>query len=143
MKEPRRTRAVNGRRLLGGRAVLRWVWPVGVAALIAFALWLIPTSSGTSLESLLPFMLVLACPLMMIFMMGSMNHMHGRHDLASSHAMDQSQLDLSRLTPEEQVRALRSELARMNWRQEALRQDVERLELKQRGRSGDTPAVRS
>lgn len=134
----------GNRQRLGGRAIPRWTWLVGVAALITLALLFLPSFGPKSLASLLPFVFLLACPLMMIFMMGSMNHMHGghgSHDQATSKTADQNQLDIARLAPEDQVRALRSELTRMNWRQETLRQDLERLETEQREQSSDPTTV--
>ena len=38
-------------------------------------------AAGTSVQSLLPFLLLLACPLMMVFMMGG----HGGHGGAQGH----------------------------------------------------------
>lgn len=113
----------------GAWRIPRWALFAGIALLIGIALLLIPPVSATSWLSFLPFLFLLACPLMMIFMMGSMNH---GHDMESSRSATrhagEDPLDLTGLAPEDQVRALRSELTRMNWQQEALREELERLE---------------
>ncbi len=48
----------------------------GVVVVIGIGLVIAVLASGTSLLAFVPFLLLLACPLMMIFMMGSMGHYH-------------------------------------------------------------------
>jgi hypothetical protein len=110
----------------------RWTLIAGVVALIGLALLFIPSATSASWLSLLPFALLLVCPLMMLFMMGSVNHGHAARDAHSLRDTDAEPLDLAGLAPDAQMQALRSELTRMNWRQEALRQDLERLEATRR-----------
>ena len=110
---------------------------VGGAVLVILALvaglLLAQRNSTSELLAYLPFLLILACPLMMVFMMGSMGSMDHRH--SASHLHDDSVDDampnmpnMSGMTRDEQVWILRNELTRMAWRQESLRQDLERLE---------------
>jgi hypothetical protein len=102
---------------------------VGVAAAAAILVTVAMTGSSSGLW----FLLVLACPLMMLFMMGSMNHQAGSDEHEPGVG---SQLpNLEGLTRDEQVQALRGEMTRINWRQATLRQEVERLE---RERAGET-----
>lgn len=82
--------------------------------------------------SFLPYLLIVACPLMMLFMMGSMGHNHmSGHDEYQGNASS-TMPNLQGLSRDGQVRALRGELTRLAWRQEALRSDLERLEAKQK-----------
>ncbi len=113
-----------------------WKW-VGGAALLILALVaglsLVQGNNASGLLGYLPFLLILACPLMMPFMMGSMGSMVHRQS-ASQHednCVDGAaprMPDMSGMTRDEQVWTLRNELTRMAWRQESLRQDLERLE---------------
>ena len=97
--------------------VLTVVAAVGIGLLIA------TQNAAGALPILL---LVLVCPLMMMFMMGSMNHSSGsEHDHT---AMSGATPDMKGLTRDQQVRALRGEMTKLAWRQEALRQDLEHLE---------------
>ena len=108
--------------LLGGSR--RWLIVGGVAALAILLLATVGNGGGTGLW----FLLVLACPLMMLFMMGSMNHHTGTDGHQHGIVPGGDLPDLEGLTREEQVRLLRTEMTRMNWRQETLRQGLERLE---------------
>jgi hypothetical protein len=72
---------------------------------------------------------------MMLFMMGSMHHEPDADGAHSHMTSGDDGPDLQGLTHDEQVRALRNEMTRMNWRQETLRQELERLE---RERTVDT-----
>ena len=80
--------------------------------------------------AVLPILLLhLVCPLMMLFMMGSMEHLSGsEHDHA---AVPGDVPDLNGLTRDQQVWALRGEMTKLAWRQEALRHDLEQLEADQ------------
>jgi hypothetical protein len=105
-------------KVVGGLALV-----VGLGVLISAL-----NGGGWSLAAALPFLLILACPLMMLFMMGSMGHDHmdgseHHHDVASEDLPD-----LAGLPRDQQVRALRQELTRMAWRQESLRQTLEQVE---------------
>lgn len=121
-----------------GRQAGTFSWKrIGGAALVILAflagLLLVNGNSASGLLAYLPYLLILACPLMMIFMMGSMGSMDHRH--AASHHHDDrvgeaapSMPEMSGMTRDEQVWTLRNELTRMAWRQESLSQDLERLE---------------
>ena len=104
---------------------------IGGAVLVILALvigvFLAQGNSAAGLLTYLPFLLILACPLMMVFMMGSMGH-HGSEPHTLHDGVSDEMPDMSGLTRDEQVWALRNELTRMAWRQEALRQDLEHLE---------------
>lgn len=102
-----------------------WRWLL--AAAVAVGAILIFATGGSGGGTGLWFLLVLACPLMMLFMMGSMQHQPNA-DGSHSHMVSDESPDLTGLTRDEQIRALRNEMTRMNWRQEALRQELERLE---------------
>jgi hypothetical protein len=66
---------------------------------------------------------------MMIIMMASMGHMSESDQSAHQHgAVSDTTPDLRGLSHDEQVHALRSELTKLAWRQETLRQDLEHLE---------------
>jgi hypothetical protein len=67
---------------------------------------------------------------MMIFMMGSMDRMdHSQSGLLGRHdGINDEVPDTTGMTRDEQVWTLRNELTRIAWRQETLRQDLERLE---------------
>lgn len=114
---------------------------VGGASLVILALvaglLLAEGSNASGLLAYLPFLLILACPLMMIFMMGSMGSMD--HPKSASHQHDESVddalPDMSKLTRDEQVWTLRNELTRTAWRQESLRQDLKRLEHEEHDRT--------
>jgi hypothetical protein len=107
---------------------MSWKLIGGLALAVIVVVALLATfGNGTSLLPYLPYVLLLACPLMMFFMMGSMGHHgsgpHTQHDSAHDDGPDRA-----RLIREEQVWALRSELTRIAMRQDSLRQDLERLE---------------
>ena len=107
-----------------GRSNRKLMW--GLAIVVGAGLVIAALRSGTGLLSFLPFLLILACPLMMIFMMGSMNHSSGsEHDHT---AMSVDTPNMKGLTRDQQVRVLRGEMTKLAWRQEALRQDLEHLE---------------
>jgi uncharacterized membrane protein len=127
-----------------------WKW-IGGAALVILALLagllLVQGNSASGLLAYLPYLLILACPLMMIFMMGSMGSMD--HGQSASHHHDDSVgeaapgiPDMSGMTRDEQVWTLRNELTRMAWRQESLRQDLERLEHERTTDAGETATPR-
>ncbi len=117
-----------------------WRWLL--AAVVAVGAIVIFATGGNGGGIGLWLLLVLACPLMMLFMMGSMQH-QPNDDSAHNHmASDAYTTDLTGLSHDEQVRALRNELTRMNWRQETLRQDLERLEREQPVDSSPTGGVR-
>lgn len=107
---------------------------VGLVLVIGSGLVVLALANGTNLLSFLPFLLILACPLMMIFMMGSMghNHMSGMSSDEQHSAAPGDLPDLSGLPRDRQVWALRRELTRMAWQQEALRHDLEQLEAEQK-----------
>jgi len=87
---------------------------------------------GPTLLSYLPFLLILACPLMMIFMMGSMGSMGNRIGPSGPHDGAYGDTsELNGLTQDERVRALHSKFASMELRQDALRQDLKKLESEQ------------
>lgn len=117
----RQSGAVNWR-LIGGTALAILVLVGGV--LIAQG------NGGPTLLAYLPFLLILACPLMMLFMMRSMgsmdHHPAGPHEVGDGTGDDR--LDMATLTRNQQVWALRNELTKLAWRQEALREDLERIE---------------
>lgn len=107
-----------------------WLLAAGVA-LVAILVVATVANGGTAR---LWFLLILVCPLMMLFMMGPMGHGHasGLHEPHEDAPVDMP--ELAGLSGEEQVRALRRELTRMAWRQEALRQDLEHLEAEQKNK---------
>ena len=107
-------------------------WLLGVLALvvgIGIVVAVLSRNVGAVLLSFLPYLLILACPLMMLFMMGPMGHNHmAGHDGHQGSVSGTTTPNLHGLSRDDQVRALRGELTRLAWRQEALRQDLERLE---------------
>ena len=111
----------SSRKLIGGLVLI-----IGIGAVIAAVV------SGTNPFAFLPFLLILACPLMMIFMMGSMGHNHGSGADTQrgswTDGVPDDLPDLAGLPRDQQVWALRRELTRLAWRQAALRQDLERLQ---------------
>lgn len=131
-------------RLLGA---FTWKRIRGVAlvtlALVA-GLLLAQGSGGSGLLAYLPFLLILACPLMMIFMMGSMGRMeHGQSGLSGRHdGISDEMPDTTGMTRDEQVWMLHNELTRMTWRQESLRQALERLEHDHAVDADETATVR-
>jgi hypothetical protein len=145
--DPNDMNDMNQQRQPGARWIPRWALFTGVILLIGIALLLIPPTGAGSWLAYLPFVLLLACPLMMIFMMGSMNH---AHDSSASHVEAHGvtrdgydrPLDLAGLSTDNQIWTLRQELTRMNWRQEELRQELERLEASCMSESPDTAGVR-
>lgn len=104
---------------------------IGGAVLVILALvigvFLAQGNSAAGLLTYLPFLLILACPLMMVFMMGSMGH-HGSEPHALHNSVHDDSPNMSGLTRDKQVWALRNELTRMAWRQETLCQKLEQLE---------------
>lgn len=120
-------RGAGLRRPPGSRRIPRWALVGGVLLLSGTALLFLPRSRAGTWLTFLPFALFLACPLMMLFMMGSMSHGASANGHLSAHSHDVHQ-ELDRLTRDEQGDGLRDELARLTARQEALRQDLERLE---------------
>lgn len=112
----------SGRKVIGGLVLL-----IGTGVVIA------AVGSGTNLLAFLPFLLVLACPLMMFFMMGSMGHDHrsGMSSDAHHDGVSAEVPDLTGRSRDQQAWTLRRELTRMAWRQEALRHDLEQLEAEQ------------
>jgi hypothetical protein len=104
---------------------IRFNWKMlAVVAAVGIGI-LIATQSAAA--GALPFLLlVLVCPLMMLFMMGSMGHSSGsEHDHAG---MSGDMPNPNGLSRDQQIHALRGELTKLAWRQEALRQDLEHLE---------------
>lgn len=107
---------------------INWKLVGGLALAVVVIVALLATfGNGTSLLAYLPYALLLACPLMMIFIMGSMGH-HGSERHAPRDGIHDDGPDIAGLTQDEQVWALRNELTRIAWHQESLRQDLERLE---------------
>lgn len=122
-----------------------WKLVGGLAAVIGLImLFAALGGSGWNLAAALPYLLILACPLMMLFMMGPMGHNHmgaseQRHD-----AMPEDLPDLAGLPHDQQVAALRHELTRMAWRQASLRQTLEQVEADQQaGRVVDAEPANS
>ena len=124
---------------------------VGGVALVILALvaglLLVQGNRASELLAYLPFLLILACPLMMLFMMGSMGSMD--HHQSASHHHDGGLVetapgmpDMSGMTRDEQVWTLRNELTRMAWRQESLSQDLERLEHERTADAKETATPR-
>ena len=111
---------------------MRFNWKVlAVVATVAIGL-LIATQYATA--SVLPnLLLILVCPLIMLFMMGSMDH---TSEVDRQHRATSGDIPnlpyLKGLRHDEQDRALRRELTKMAWRQEALRHNLERLEAEQK-----------
>ena len=106
---------------------------VGLLVLAGVAAWVASPALILSALPYLPFLLLfLACPLAMMFMMGGMGHVHMGDNAEHQHSTSEEMPDLAGLPREEQVRALRQQLARMAWQQEALRHDLEQLEAEQR-----------
>jgi hypothetical protein len=102
------------------------------------------SGSGWNLAAVLPFLLILACPLMMLFMMGPMGHNHMGTSEQHHQAMTEETPDLAGLPHDQQVAALRHELTRMAWRQESLRQTLEQVEADQQaGRVVDAEPANS
>lgn len=103
---------------------------IGIGVVIAA----LSSNTGAGILSFVPYLLILACPLMMLVMMGSMGSMSHNH-LTPNEQRDNihdALPDLRGLSREEQVRGLRGELSRMAWRQEALRHDLDQLEAEQK-----------
>jgi hypothetical protein len=116
-------------------------WIGGLVVVIGIGLVFAALSSGGSstLLSFLPFLLILACPLMMIFMMGSMGSMGHGHSAGSALPPGSTSEDLPNLTglsPDQQMRTLRHELTCVAWRQEALRQTLAKVQAEQRAERG-------
>jgi hypothetical protein len=110
-----------------------WKLVGGLVAVIGLGIVFAALSgSGWNLANLLPLLLILACPLMMIFMMGPMAHHHTAAPEQHHKAMAEDLPDLAGLPHDQQVAALRHELTRMAWRQETLRQTLEQVEANQR-----------
>jgi hypothetical protein len=113
-----------------------WKLVGGLVAVIGLVILFAALSGfGWNLAAILPFLpflLILACPLMMIFMMGPMGHHHMAGPEQHHDAMAEDLPDLAGLPHEQQVAALRHELTRMAWRQESLRQTLEQVEADQR-----------
>jgi hypothetical protein len=105
-----------------------WKLIGGIALLAGLGVLLVGQNGGWSLASALPLLLILACPLMMICMMG--HHMAGPEQHHEAKAEDLP--DLAGLPHDQQVATLRHELTRMAWRQESLRQTLEQVEADQR-----------
>lgn len=130
-------------RLLGA-----FTWKrIGGVALVMLALvaglLLAQGNGGSGLLAYLPFLLILACPLMMIFM-GSMGRMeHDQSGLPRRHdGINDAMPDPTGMTRDEQVWTLHNELTRMAWRQESLRQELERLEHDHAVDADETATVR-
>jgi hypothetical protein len=100
-----------------------WGWLLVAAVAVGAVAALLTGGNGGGLW----FLLVLACPLMMLLMMGSMQRQPAGDSDQRHRALDDAS-DLNGLTEDERVRLLRTEMTRMNWRQESLRQELERLE---------------
>jgi hypothetical protein len=109
-----------------------WRWLLVSALAVGAIVVLATAGNGGGIG--LWFLLALACPLMMLFMMGSMQHQPGA-DGSQRHMAGGEGPTLEGLTRDEQIRTLRTEMTRMNWRQESLSQELERLE---RERLADT-----
>ena len=105
----------------------------GLVLVVGLGLMLAALASGSDLVSFLPLLLVLACPLMMFFMMGSMRHdqRSGMSSDAHHDGVSAEVPDLTGRSRDQQAWALRRELTRMAWRQEALRHDLEQLKAEQ------------
>jgi hypothetical protein len=112
-------------KLIGGLVLL-----VGVGILLAVA----GSGSGSKLLSFAPFLFILACPLMMIFMMGSMGHHHSPESNEYTSGVADDPMDLAGLSRDQKERVLRHELTRLAWRQEALRQALDQIEAEQKAR---------
>lgn len=103
MMNERRSGGFNrSQKLIGGLTLV-----IGIGVVIA------ALASGSAVVSFLPFLLTLACPLMMLLMMGSMHH-QTRHDgdernITSSDAAP----DPEGLTRDERIRVLRQDLERL------------------------------
>jgi hypothetical protein len=105
---------------------------VALLALAAAAAWI---ANPRLVLAALPYLLIIACPLAMMFMVGGMGHgqMSGMAGSEGHHGGAAEETPaLAGLSRDEHVRALRQELTRLSWRQEALRQDLEQLEGEQR-----------
>lgn len=120
----RHARGAN-RKLLGVLGIV-----IGIGVVIAA----LSSTTGAGILSFVPYLLILACPLMMLVMMGSMGSMSHNHLTPNEQRdnIDDALPDLRGLAREEQVRVLRGELSRMAWRQEALRHDLDQLEAEQK-----------
>lgn len=105
----------------------RWALIGAVALLAGVGVLAVGQAGGGTWVSFLPYLLLLACPLMMVFMMGSMNHGASGDGQRSAHSQDVYP-GLDRLTRDERIDGLRDELSSLTARQEALRQDLARLE---------------
>jgi hypothetical protein len=116
----------------------RWLLVAAVAVAGVFTIATAGNSGGTGLW----FLLALACPLMMLFMMRSMHH-QADADGSHQHMAASDASNLEGLTREEQIQTLRTEMTRMNWRQEALREDLERLERERPADTSPTGGTRS
>ena len=99
-----------------------WLWAVlgGAIVVIAVMAKLAPAS--------LPLLLLLACPLSMMFMMGGMGHMHG----GNPHVVDTSPQtplpSLESLPYDDQLRLLRTRLLNLQAEREVVADTLDRLE---------------
>ena len=125
----------RGWRLIAGLALV----------VVGLGVFVVLQGSIAPLLTYLPFLLILACPLMMIFMMGSMNSMDTMHHHSGPQGLHDGAYDntptMEGLTRDEQIWALRNELTKMAWQQETLRQDLERLEGKHLVDADKTPVT--
>lgn len=114
------------------RNTVRFGWKaIGAVAFVAVGLVIVGASheSRAQLLTYLPFVLILACPLTMLIMMGSMGSMHQNSERRQlQDGMSDVLPNTSNLTRDEQLWALRNEITHIDWRQESLRRDLERLE---------------
>ena len=115
-----------------------WGWLLVAAVAVGAIVFLATAGNGSGIG--LWFLLILACPLMMLFMMGSMQHQPGA-DGSQHHTAAGEAPNLEGLTRDERIQVLRTEMTRMNWRQESLRQELERLEQERLANTSPTGAT--
>jgi len=98
-----------------------WAIIGGVVVVIAVVAKFSPAS--------LPLLLLLACPLSMMFMMGGMSHAHGSDPQHAVRSTPQSPLSgLERLPYDEQVRLLRTRLLSVQAEGDVLADTLERMQ---------------
>jgi len=105
-----------------GRMCLNWKVVAGLAAVAVAVLIAAPHLIG----AVLPWLVLAACPLSMVLMMGGMSKMGGKQ--ATQQSLPGSARTGSALSREEQLAQLRGQLADMSARQAALETHIHALE---------------
>jgi DUF2933 family protein len=122
----------------------RLIWIVlGLVAVLGVGAWI---AAPRTVLSALPFLLLAACPLSMVFMMGSMGH--GGHGAHSAHDHDMSTMSTidavahgdPALAPQDRLRMLKARLGTVEAEQAHIARQLADLEATQ---LPETPHARS